>query len=46
MIVKKIGTYVSLGNLCLFSRKNSFVLKEVGFSLGNNCVFVKEFLLP
>jgi hypothetical protein len=46
MIVKKIGTYVSLKNLGLSSRKSSLVLKEVGFSLGNTCVFVKEFLLP
>jgi hypothetical protein len=45
MIVKKIGTYV-WRTLGLSSKKSSFFLGEVGFSLGNNYVFVKEFLLP
>jgi hypothetical protein len=45
MIIKKIETYVSMGNLGLSSRKSSLVFGEVGFSLGNNHVFVKkEFL--
>jgi hypothetical protein len=35
LIVKKFGTYVSLGNLGLF-------LREIGFSLGNNHVLNKK----
>jgi hypothetical protein len=46
VITKKIKTYVSLRNFNLSSRK-FIVPKEVGFSLGNNHVFMKnEFKLP